>query len=91
MVERLKLVITRKPPPPPLEPFECVVCQETIKRDPYHPEWERDPICNRCVWHLSNRLQGYHKLPISTWADFQRGHAVIHALEKEIERARHAH
>jgi hypothetical protein len=75
--KRITLVIERKPEPPALDPFECISCQEMVERDPYHPEWERQPICNRCVWQRPNRLQGYHYLPASMWSDFRRGHAVI--------------
>lgn len=87
---RIKLRIERKPPPPALDPFECVACQEMVERDPYQPDWERAPICNYCNWRSNNRLQ-CNQLPFSMWADFRRFYSVMAALEKEIIHVRRGH
>ncbi len=84
---KIKLVFERKPEPPPLASFRCVACEEEVERDPYHPEWERAPICNHCNWRQSNRLQT-RQLPFEFWPEFRRFYSVLAALEKEIKRAR---
>lgn len=87
---KIKVVLTRKPPPPPLPDFQCVVCEETVERDPHNPEWERAPICNHCNRMSCNRQQT-RQLPFQYWADFRRFYSVAAALEKEIKRARCTH
>ena len=87
---RIKLIVERKPPPPRLEPFDCVICMETIERDPYQPEWLRPPICNHCAWHRSGRLRTRH-IPFQHWNDFARLSALVATLEAEAKNVRSAH
>lgn len=86
---RLKIVVRRKPEPEPLAvpDFECVVCQRSIKRDPYQPEWEIPPICNACSWHTPTRPQ-LAWASIDQWSHFRRAHALLCAIEQETKRAR---
>jgi len=90
MADRIKITITRKPPPPALAPFECAICQEMVERDPYSPDFQAPPVCQRCSWTGQNRLQ-IHQLPFSMWGGFRAAYALLRAMDKEIERARRAH
>lgn len=87
---RIRLKITRKPPPPALDPFECAICQEMVERDPYSPDFQAPPVCWRCSWAGQNRLQT-HQLPFSLWNGFRAAYALLRAMDKEIERARRTH
>lgn len=88
MMMRIKLEITRKPPPPPLDPFECVVCQEMIERDPHTPEHQEPPVCFRCAISVRTQLGG---APHEMWKPLHRAAAILAAMKKEIACARRAH
>jgi hypothetical protein len=87
---KIKLEIKRKPPPPPLEPFVCVVCEREVERDPYYPDHQTPPVCHYCEWRGQGRLQT-RQLPFRHWTNFRRAYVLLAALDKEITRARHAH
>lgn len=87
---KMKLVIKRKPPPPPLPPFTCVACEEEIERDPFNPDWNAPPVCWRCTWRTSGRMES-RQIPYSLHLHFKRFYAVTKAMDKEIERARTTH
>jgi hypothetical protein len=88
---RLKFTIKRRPPPPALPPFECVVCEEQIERDPFSPDFQAPPICWSCCWaHGHNRMQT-HQLPFEMWSGFRAAYALLKAMDKEIARARRTH
>ena len=88
--DKFKLVLKRKPPPPPLPSFVCVVCQEETQRDPYRPELQTPPICHHCEWRGQGRLQT-RQLPFRHWTNFRRAYVLLAALDKEIDHARHNH
>ncbi|MFT3967615.1 MAG: hypothetical protein QM690_17205 [Sphingobium sp.] len=87
---RIKLVIKRKPLPPPVDPFECVVCQQMIERDPFSPDHEKPPICWPCCWLGQGRLRT-RQLPYTLLTPFRAAHALLIALDKEIANARSRH
>jgi len=87
---RIKLVIKRKPPPPHLPSFVCVLCEQEIERDPYHPDHQTPPICYPCEWRGQGRLQT-RQLPFRHWTNFRRAYVLLAALDKEIARARHTY
>ena len=87
---KIKLVITKKPKPPALDPFDCVLCEREIKRDPYNPEYERPPVCFRCTMHTPSRPQ-LAGVGIHDWQNFYRAHSLLCAIKQEIDRARNAH
>lgn len=83
-----KFVLKRKPAPPPLPSFTCVLCQNEIERDPRRPELEEPPVCFRC----SIRARTRTKLPnvgVEKWSYFMKAHAIQCAIEEEIKRAKH--
>lgn len=86
---KIKLNITRKPPPPPLDPFTCAICEQEIKRDSYNPEWERPPVCNGCAWRTPTRPRLAWTNP-EQWGVFTKAHALLCAIEQEIKNARAA-
>jgi hypothetical protein len=89
-VPRIKLEITRKPPPPPLPSFVCVICETEIERDSWNPNFQREPICFACTMDTPTRP----KLAGSTveqWSNFHRAHALLCAIDMEIARARRHH
>ncbi len=85
---RFKIEITRKPPPPPLPSFVCVVCEDEIERDPYNPEFQRPPLCHKCTFNTPSRPQLAHA-HVSAWTAFYRAHAIQCAIKQEIHRVRH--
>lgn len=89
-MDRIKLEITRKPPPPALPSFDCILCGNEIDRDPYNPEWQRPPVCFHCSFNTPSRPQ-MAGVGVAEWADFRRAHALICAIEQEIKRARSTH
>jgi hypothetical protein len=85
---KIKFEIKRKPPPPALEPFECLVCREMIERDPYRPDLEQFPVCYRCTMRTPTMPQ-LAGVTIEYWSTFYRAHALLCALKQEIDYARH--
>lgn len=84
--QKNKLVIARKPPPPALDPFECVICEQMIDRDPYRPEIEESPVCFQCsIRAPRTQLSG---VSVSDWKYFMRASAIFTALKKETSHAR---
>jgi hypothetical protein len=84
---KIKIKIERKPPPPPLPSFVCAVCENHIERDPYHPEFEKPPICFECAMHVPTRPQLAH-VGVERWNEFYRVHALICAINQEVKRAK---
>lgn len=85
---KIKFEIKRKPPPPALEPFECLGCRKMIERDPRSPDFQAPPICLNCTWVGQGRLQT-RQLPYSMWAPFRTAYALLYLLDKEMVYARH--
>lgn len=90
MPDRIKITITRKPPPPALPPFECLLCLQMIERDPYSPDFNAPPVCWGCQWRGQNRLQT-KQLPYEMWDGFRTAYALLAEIDKEIARARRTH
>jgi len=84
---KVKLVIKRKPPPPPLEPFVCVICEQETERDADNPNWQRPLVCNFCA-HSSPTRPQLSGASYEQWGNFYRAHALLCAIKKEIDRAR---
>lgn len=84
---RLKIEITRKPPPPSLDPFECLACREMVERDPYSPDHNAPPVCWRCSWSAGGRTQ-LASLPFSAWGQFRTAQVLLNLISKEIADAR---
>lgn len=85
---RIKLVITRKPPPPPLDPFECLSCRQMIERDPYSPDFQAPPVCWKCAWSSGGRTQ-LASLPFSAWGQFRTAQILINLIKQEARHVRH--
>ena len=87
---KIKLVITEKPKPPALDPFECILCKKEIERDRYNPEFERPPVCFRCSMNAPTRPQ-LAGTTVQDWQNFYRAHSLLCAIKQEIDRARRTH
>lgn len=87
MRDRITFVLTRKPAPPALEPFECLLCRQMIERDPYTPDFNAPPVCWGCQWRGQNRLQT-RQLPHELWASFRVAYALLSEIDRETSRAR---
>ena len=87
MMGKIKLVIKRKPSPPPLPSFVCVICEKEIERDPYNPDFQKEPICFRCQMNTPTRPQ-LAGLGVENWGHFCRAHALLCAIKEEIIHAR---
>lgn len=85
-----KLIIKRKPPPPPLPSFKCVICENEIERDPYRPDLEEPPVCFRCSMRTTTRPQ-LAGVGVEQLAQFYRAHSLLCAIKEEISRARRNH
>lgn len=79
--------IKRKPPPPPLEPFECLACREMIERDPFSPDFNAPPVCWRCQWSEDGRTQ-LASLPFGAWGYFRTAQVLLNCIKKESAHAR---
>jgi hypothetical protein len=86
-MDRIKLVIERKPPPPALDPFECLACRKMIERDPYTPDFQAPPVCWACVWAEGGRTQ-LGDVPFSAWTQFRTVRVIINLIDREAARAR---
>ncbi|QUT07946.1 hypothetical protein KFK14_11460 [Sphingobium phenoxybenzoativorans] len=84
---RIKIEITRKPPPPPLDPFECLACRQMIERDPYTPEFQEPPICWQCAHAIGGRTQLAH-LPYEAWGQFRKAQALLNLIKMEVAHVR---
>lgn len=85
-----KLEIRRKPPPPALPLFVCILCNQETERDPYNPDWQKPPVCFRCAMNTPKRPQ-LSGVGVAHWGDFYRAHTLLCALEEETKRARRNH
>lgn len=80
-----RIVITRKPPPPPLPSFVCAICETETERNPHNPDFERPPVCFRCNLNAPTRPQLAHT-DVEQWRAFTTAHALICAINQEAKR-----
>ncbi|MDE1914685.1 MAG: hypothetical protein KGH96_01150 [Sphingomonadales bacterium] len=90
MTPRIKIVLERKPAPPPLPPFTCVICECETARDPYCPDHERPPVCFGCTIRTPRNPQ-LAGTDVEHWRPFRTVHALLCAIEQEAKRARYRH
>lgn len=84
---KIKMTITRSPQPPALASFVCVICSKEIKRDPWKPELEQEPICFLCSMRPRKRPQ-LAGVGVEQWNYFYRAQTLICAIEQESARAK---
>ncbi|WP_025593109.1 hypothetical protein [Agrobacterium tumefaciens] len=66
MDDEYDFVITRKPDPPRVVLFECLICEKEIENPPtwHHTNYirgsvkEREPICKSCASQWGNKISG---------------------------------